>query len=192
MKKDWLSKFMTVALFAAFMSYGCTQATTGGTQAPKPEAAQSKGQSENVYTGAIVGKSEKAKTISIEVGKGAEAQTMMVRFDDKTKGLEFAATGEAAIINWEQRGADKFATVIKQKLAKLPEGVTEIGVDELHKLISQNTPFILADARPKMRYDQAHLPGAINISVPDLKEKKESILPKEKDKLLVFYCGSYT
>ena len=86
----------------------------------------------------------------------------------------------------------KFATTIKQKLAKLPEGVTEIGVDELHKLISQNTPFTLADARPKMRYDQAHLPGAINIPVPDLKEKKESILPKEKDKLLVFYCGGYT
>jgi hypothetical protein len=192
MNKDWLSRLMAVALFAVLMSYGCTQMTPEESQASKPAAAQTKGQSENVYTGAIVGKSEKAKTISIEVGKGEAAKTMMVRFDDKTKGVEFAATGEAAIINWEQRGEDKFATTIKPKLAKLPEGVTEIGVDELSKLISQKTPMTLADARPKTRYDQAHLPGAVSIPVPALKEKKAALLPAEKDKLLVFYCGGYT
>jgi lipopolysaccharide export LptBFGC system permease protein LptF len=192
MKKKWLSRVMAVALFAALLSFGCAQKAPEGGQAAKPATAEAKAQSKNVYTGSVVGKSNKAKTISIEVGKGADAKTMMVRFDDKTKGLEFAETGEAAIINWEQRGDDKFATTIKPKLATLPEGVTEIGVEELNKLISQNAPFTLADARPKARYDQAHLPGAISIPVPALEEKKEAILPKDKDKLLIFYCGGYT
>lgn len=186
-----LTRFIPLCIVLSMMAWGCAQnATTVQDAGMKPAAEQQ--QKENVYKGKIVGKSNKAKTISIEVGKGDAAQTMMVRFDENTKGLDHAEKGEAAIIGWEMRGGDKFATVIKPKLAKLPEGVTEIGVEELYKLMSEGAPFTLADARPKARYDQAHLPGAISIPVPALKEKKEAILPPEKDRLLIFYCGGYT
>jgi rhodanese-related sulfurtransferase len=43
-----------------------------------------------------------------------------------------------------------------------------------------------------MRYNQGHLPGAVSIPVPMLKEQKEAVLPKDKDALIVFYCGGYT
>jgi rhodanese-related sulfurtransferase len=43
-----------------------------------------------------------------------------------------------------------------------------------------------------MRYNQGHLPGSINIPVPMLKEQKAKVLPKDKNKLLIFYCGGYT
>lgn len=65
--------------------------------APTQAAAGTK-KAGNVYVGKIVGKSNKAKTISITVGKGDKAKTMMVRFDDQSKGLEFAKKGEAAKI----------------------------------------------------------------------------------------------
>jgi rhodanese-related sulfurtransferase len=50
----------------------------------------------------------------------------------------------------------------------------------------------LVDARPESLYAQGHLPGAISISVPMLKKKQTEVLPQDKDKLLVFYCGGYT
>ena len=191
MKVKSIIKFIPVAVMLAFLAAGCARDTDSSVQTPAAKTMEKKTEA-NVYTGPIVGKSNKAKTISITVGKGAEAQTMMVKFDDQTEGVEFAKKGEAAIINWEQRGDDKFATVIKPKLAKLPEGVTEIKVDELYQLLEDQLPMTLVDARPALRYNQGHLPTAISIPVPLLKEKKAEVLPEDKDKLLIFYCGGYT
>ena len=185
-------KMLLAALLVSTLFYGCAQDSSTSAPQSKPVAAQPQKQDKNVFTGSIVGKSNKAKTISIEVGKGDAAKTMMLRFDDKTTGLEFADKGEAAIISWEQRGDDKFALSVKPKLAKLPDGVTEIKVEELYGLISDNTPMTLVDARPESRFAQGHLPGAISIPVPKLQEKKAMVLPEDKNKLLIFYCGGYT
>jgi len=184
------AKLVAAAFVLALASSGLAPMSSFAESAKQPAAAEQ--QTKNVYKGPVVGKSNKAQTISIQVGKGDAAKTMMVRFDDQTKGMEFAKKGEAAIITWEQRGNEKFATVIKPKLAKLPDGVTEIKVEELHGLLEGDTPLTLVDARPLMRYDQGHIPGAISIPVPKLKEKKAEVLPKDKDKLLVFYCGGPT
>lgn len=192
MRRKHLIRFIPMAVLLAFFCYGCAKDASMGQDKAKPAAQMEQKKDQTVYKGKIVGKSNKAKTISIAVGKGDAAKTKMVKFDDKTKGLEFAKKGEAAIINWEQRGSDKFATVIKPKLAKLPEGVTEIKTDELHALLKKGTALTLVDARPESRYDQAHLPGAISIPVPKLKKMKGEVLPKDKDKLLIFYCGGPT
>lgn len=176
----------------AFMTWGCANSiASSDSQEMKPAAEQA--QAENVYKGKIVGKSNKAKTISIEVGKGDDTKTMMVKFDDQTTGLEHAAKGEAAIITWEKRGEDKIATVIKPKLAKLPEGVAEVKSDDVKKLIDSGADFVLIDSRPASRYAQAHLPGAISITVKQISSPEGIVmLPEDKDKLLVFYCGGPT
>ncbi len=191
MKVQSLIKFIPVAILLAFISAGCSKDTGSSAEAPAPKTMEKKSEPK-VYKGPIVGKSNKAKTISITVGKGAEAKTMMLRFDEQTEGIEFAKKGEAAIINWEQRGDEKFATIIKPKLAKLPDGVTEIKVDELYQLLEDQVPMTLVDARPELRYNQGHLPTAVSIPVPLLKEKKAEVLAQDKDKLLIFYCGGYT
>jgi len=192
MNSKMLMRFIPVAFMLAFLASGCAKQTDSTAQAPVPETAAAKKEDPNVYKGPIVGRSNKAKTISITVGQGDAAKTMMVKFDDSTEGLDFAKKGEAAIIKWEQRGEDKFATVVEPKLAKLPKGVTEIKTDELYKMLQDHVPMVLADARPVIRFNQGHLPGAVSIPVPLLKEQKEAVLPKDKNKLLVFYCGGYT
>ncbi|MFV0438060.1 MAG: rhodanese-like domain-containing protein [Desulfopila sp.] len=149
-------------------------------------------QQDNVYTGSIVGKSNRAKTISISVGKGEEGKTMMVKFDDETTGLNYAEQGEAAIITWQQRGDERFATEIKPKLAKLPPGVTEIKVDEIATLIDDEADMVLIDARPEMRFAQGHLPGAISIPVAKLQQMEARALPTDHERLLIFYCGGPT
>ena len=189
MKKE-LKKLLPLAIVLSMMTWGCVQTQTAQDTSAKAPVAQQK-KDPNVYKGKIVGKSKKAKTISITVGKKEKAKTLMVKFDDKTKGLEFAKKGEAAIIKWEKRGKDTFATVIKPKLAKLPEGISEIKTAELKGLIDSKTDFVLVDSRPGKRYAQSHIPGAISIPVSDMKTKMD-MLPKEKDKLLVFFCGGPT
>ena len=192
MKLRTITKFIPLLLMLALIMSGCAQqtGTPSATQEAKPAVAAK--QDPYVYKGPVVGRSNKAKTISITVGKGDSAKTMMVRFDDQTEGLEYAKKGEAAIIRWEQRGDDRYATEIKPKLAKLPEGTSEIQTEELYKMLQDHVPMILADARPAMRYNQGHLPGAVSIPVPLRKEQKEAVLPNDKNALIVFYCGGYT
>ena len=183
--------FLPLFIMLTMLTWGCAQnKTSPSSSAAKPVTAQKK--AENAYKGKIVGKSNKAKTISILVGKGDKAETITVKFDDKTKGTEHAKKGEAAIITWEKRGNDQYATVIKPKLAKLPQGVTVIKPKEMKKLLDKNTDMVLVDSRPSKRYAQSHLPKAISIPVDQFKVKAPELLPKEKDKLLVFYCVGAT
>lgn len=61
----------------------------------------------------------------------------------------------------------------------------------LKKQIDNHTDMALIDSRPKRKkYDKGHIPTAI--SIPDMYfDKKKDLLPAEKDKLLVFYCGGF-
>ena len=184
--------YIPVCIMLAMMNWGCAKdtVTTSSRDGLKTPAVQK--QATNVYKGKIVGRSNKARTISIVVGKGDAAQTMMVGFDNRTRGLEHAVKGHAAIITWELRGSDKVATEIKPKLAKLPQGVVEIKPADLKKLVDTGADFVLIDSRPGKRYAQAHLPGAISIPVDQMKTAIKQTLPPVKDKQLIFYCGGYT
>ncbi|MHB8790652.1 MAG: rhodanese-like domain-containing protein [Desulfobulbaceae bacterium] len=190
MRKN-VTRFVPLCIMLTMLTWGCAPTSTTSTgSAQKPGVGQK--QDANTYTGKVLGKSNKARTVSIEVGKEGETKTMMLKFDDKTTGLEHAVNGEAAIIAWEMRGGDKYATVIKPKLAKLPEGVAEIKADEVKSLVDSKGDYLLIDSRPENRFAQSHLPGAISITVEQMKAGAADLLPKEKDKLLVFYCGGYT
>ena len=184
---------LPLCFMLAILAGGC--AATG-----KDESAQSPPAQESVqapaslvYEGEIASVSERAKSLSIIVGKGDAAKTMMVKFDDQTKGMSHAAKGRAAKVFYEMRGdKDAYATEVKLKLAKLPEGITEIKTAELAQEIKSHPHLALYDSRPKGRYDQGHLPGAISLPLPKLEEKQAAALPKDKNTPLVFYCGGIT
>ncbi|MGV1098472.1 rhodanese-like domain-containing protein [Thiovibrio sp. JS02] len=191
MKKNRLLKFVPLLVFAAFLVSGPV-GNLNSAQAADPAPAAT--QAQNVFKGKVTGKSNKAKTITIEV----KGNTEMVKFDDTTKGLEHAAEGEAAIIEFVVQGKDKVATVIKPKLAELPAGVTEIMPDEMAKLINQGqaeSNYVLVDSRPAPRYHEGHVPTAISIPIEDMKTTGAARLPgdvKLKNTMLVFYCGGPT
>lgn len=140
--------------------------------------------------GKVLGLSQKARTITIE---DKNFGLVMVKFNDDTKGLEYAQKGEAAIVKYKVAGDDKIATVIKPKLAKLPKGVSEIMPDELAAIIADKTDYLLIDSRPGKPYAAGHIPTAISIPVDKLKNEGVALLPAaDKNKLLVFYCGGLT
>ena len=191
MNKNTLRLF-PLCLMLALLAGGC--AGTKTTELAETPAAREAAQKTEplVYEGEITGVSERAKTISITVGKGEQAKVMMVKFDEKTKGVNQAAKGKAAQIVYEMRDQGAYATDIQLKLAKLPPGTSEIKTAELQKLVNEKASLFLVDSRPKARYDQSHLPGAHSISVPELEKKQAEVLPKDKDMPLVFYCGGPT
>lgn len=192
MKKSIL-KFISFLIMASFLMTGCNQGTSSTTAAAKPAVSSYAQQSKDlVYKGKVVGKSNKAKSVSIVVGKGKDAKTIMVKFDDKTKGVEHASKGRASIIFYEMRDGQPWATVVKPKLAKLPKGVTEIKTAEMKALIDSKTEFVLIDARPSKRWSVSHMPGALNIGTKEYKKKAAKLLPKDKNILLVMYCGGPT
>jgi hypothetical protein len=192
MQNKQLRKWIPFLLFAGLLASG---PSLSGSQAfaaePAPQAAP---QNANTFTGKITGKSNKAKTISIEV----KGKNEFLKFDDNTVGLEHAVEGDAAIVQFEMREADKFATVVKPKLATLPEGVKEMKSDELAALIAMGPEkgnYLLIDSRPAPRYHEGHIPTAISIPETVMKESGEASLPAEaklKDMQLIFYCGGYT
>ncbi len=48
---------------------------------------------------------------------------------------------------------------------------------------------MIVDARPyKVKYTKGHIPGAVNIPFSQF-DKKTNLLPKDKNALLIFYCG---
>jgi rhodanese-related sulfurtransferase len=69
-----------------------------------------------------------------------------------------------------------------------------IKVDELAPLVEQGPEkanFTIVDARPGKLFIQGHIPGAISIYDAQF-DKNLDKLPKNKENLLVFYCGGPT
>ena len=167
-------QLLPLCLMMALLVAGCA-GTKKAEEAAAP-AAQEKVQQAGpmIYEGEVTGVSQLAKTLSISVGKGD------------------AAKGRAVKVAYEMRGTDAYATNVQLKLAKLPAGVTEIKTPELQQLIDAKTAMFLVDSRPAARYNQSHLPGAVSIPVPMLEKKQAALLPKDKNELIVFYCGGPT
>lgn len=189
MAKNSISVFLA-ALVAATLGL----APPGLTAEPPAAAAVAQKAEVQSLAGSVTGVSRKARLITLDVDQSVQT----VRFDDATAGLEFAVVGEAAVVEFRMDGADRVATVIKQKLAKLPPGVTEITVDEMAALVAlgpEKGNYFLVDSRPEARYNDGHVPTAVSIPVPKLEKLGNEAFPpnvRENKPLLVFYCGGVT
>lgn len=193
MQKTLLRKFIPAALFFSLL-VGCGAKTgsveQGGQAAPAKASAQAE---QNVFKGEVVGVSNKAKTISIKVGKGDAAKTMMLKFDDLTTGMDNAEKGHAAIIKYKVVGKDKIAVDVKPKLAELPKGTSEVKPDYVKELIAKGGNYVLIDSRPAKRFHEGSVPTAVSVPVDVIKKKGASVLPtKDKSAELIFFCGGPT
>lgn len=141
--------------------------------------------------------SNKAKTLSVTV---KDKGVVMLKFNDATEFVNFKKTKEikpptAVVVKYKTVGPDNLATYVKKALVKLPPGVTEIKTAELAALVEKGPvagKYCLIDARPAKIAAAAHIPTAISIPVNVLKEKGKKLLPSDKDKLVIFYCGGPT
>jgi rhodanese-related sulfurtransferase len=62
-----------------------------------------------------------------------------------------------------------------------------IDAEQLKSHMRGSQKAVLIDARPAEEYQQAHIPGAINIP-PELMKEERTQLPKNKKTPIIFYC----
>lgn len=97
---------------------------------------------------------------------------------------------EVLIIDFDKVGVENLAKTITKEVAEVPASVKSMKTADVEALLkTDGNSYVLIDSRPTSRYDQGHLPGSINIPLPLLEKEGAKVLPADKSKTLVFYCG---
>jgi len=193
-----------VTLLAVALLAGCETGPEVKNQAPSPQTVPAAVQKKDVNkvkgkVKTVVGKSN---TLSVEV---ADKGVMVFKFNSDTVFKNAATykdiyTGEVLIVEFKIVGSENVATLLSKVVAELPPGTTLIKTEELKALVQKGPEagkYVMIDSRPAGRYHQAHIPTSVSLPFAEMekldKEGKVSpLLPKEKDTLLVFYCGGVT
>ena len=153
----------------------------------QPKAAQVKAE---VFKGRVESYSRKAKTIQVKNPKSGKI--VVVSFGENTQLInaeKFKDLKPPTKVKVVYRPGQP-AQSIERLLVKIaPEMLYT--TEQLKTLIEGKTPFTLVDARPARRYKEGHIPKSISIFADKIKENQDK-LPKDKDQLLIFYCGGVT
>jgi len=149
-----------------------------------------------VVRGKLVAQSGKFSSIQVTVG----SLVWIMKYDANTKVV--GADSLAAIPKDKElavtfTGDEKspLATVVSVKpVFKIPDSqlMSFEEVRELVRMGPEKGKYTLIDSRPPKGYAKGHLPWAINVPFPALKEKGEAVLPKDKAQTVIFYCQGET
>jgi hypothetical protein len=141
-------------------------------------------------------------TLQVSVGN----LIWIVKYDDKTSVIDGDKTSgpesiidipnsKEILISYSGGEAKPLATEIAIKQPyKVPEA-QKITNDEVAKLVAMGPSqgkYTLIDARPAGAFLGGHIPTAISLPFDSFEENCTTILPQDKDRLLVFYCGGPT
>ncbi|TAN38979.1 MAG: rhodanese-like domain-containing protein [Nitrospirae bacterium] len=151
---------------------------------------------DDVVRGTFFGVSEKFRTIQVSVG----SLIWVIKYGDDLKltgADKITAIPKEKEIGVKFSGGEKtpyaVSLDVKPPAKVAPEKLVSTG--ELLKLIAagpEKGKFTLLDSRPAPRYVEGHIPFALSLPQPAFDKLKDTVLPKEKDRLLIFYCGGVT
>ena len=146
---------------------------------------------EDILTGTIKSRSNKAKSIQVTI----DSRMQVVKYMPETTiknvpGIKSLKEPMPVRIHYKRVGEDLVATdiVVKPKMEVPKEQL--MSVEELEKLVAlgpEKGGYTLVDSRPGIKYKAEHIPTAISIPFPIMKEMKDK-LTKDKNQLLIFYC----
>ena len=194
------TSLLLAALFAGLIS------TAGVAEAGKPNIAGGCKKCHTAPPDAIRGKlgtvSQDFNTLQVAVGK----MIWIVKYDDNTtviKGDKTVGPDELTKLKKNKEilvsytGSEKkpLATKIAVKMPyKVPEH-QKFSNAETVKLVAmgpEKGKYTLVDARPGGAFMGGHIPTAISLPYGKFQEDCTTVLPQNKDNLLIFYCGGPT
>ncbi|MFC1826594.1 rhodanese-like domain-containing protein, partial [Thermodesulfobacteriota bacterium] len=201
---NMISTNKTSLLLAALLAV--TFFTVGTAQAGKPTVGGPCQKCHTAQPDAVRGNlgtvSPEFNTLQVKVGK----MVWIVNYDDKTTVVDGDKTSGAAsikdlpkkkeiLVSFSGGESKPLATEIAVKQPyKVPED-QKITNDEVAKLVSmgpEKGKYALVDARPKGAFLGGHIPSAISLPFDTFEESCSVVLPEDKDRMLVFYCGGPT
>lgn len=158
-------------------------------QCHKPES--------DLIRGTLVSVTEKFRTINVQVGSKL---VWIISYGDELKingADKLAAIPKDKEISVRFTGDEKkpyaVSLSVKPPAKVAPEKL--VSLEEMTKLVSEGPEkggYLLIDSRPKPRYNEGHIPHAVSLDNARFDELKDTVLPKNKDMLLIFYCGGVT
>jgi rhodanese-related sulfurtransferase len=174
--------FRILCIALLLFTAGCVQHRGGGTQDDAltiPARAS--------YRGEVIELSKRPRTLTVEIVERGAPQAISFYYNDKTRGIDNAVPGRQVIVSGKNFKGRLYAQSVRPDVAGFAAGVREISVKKVKSMLGREEEMLLVDARSATSYQQGHLPGAVNI--PACEIKNSSLLPEEKEMLLVFYCG---
>jgi len=194
-----MRKRLTILMLSLLVASGFIVSSPVLAKAKKPRMLKPCSQCHEVDTnqirGRLINKSKKAKTMQIFVGKG----TWTVNFNDNTevdgaKAITKIKKNKEVLVDFVKQGQTYVATsvVVKQPASIPPKWI--LNAKAMKKLLKKSPAagnYALYDARPGKLFPAAHLKGAVS-NYDGKFAKNVGKLPKDKNKLVVFYCGGPT
>lgn len=189
-----------LSLSALFAALALVLGAAGAAQAGKPQigkpCVQCHKDAPDVVRGELGARSDKFSTINVKVGD----VVWVIKYDGSTavKGADSVAKipqGKEVAVTFtgDAKSAKAVSISVKQPY-KVPEE-QKATLDYMKGLLAKGPEeggYLLIDARPAASYLEGHMPGAVSLPYADFDKMQASVLPADKDTLLVFYCGGDT
>ncbi|RLB30634.1 MAG: hypothetical protein DRH11_14540 [Deltaproteobacteria bacterium] len=146
----------------------------------------------DILAGEFKSRSRKAKSIQVKINGGMQ----LVKYTPETsvKNVPNVKALKAPIpirVHYRKVGNDLVATkIVAKPKMKVPEKQL-MKTEELARLVAlgpKKGGYTLVDSRPGIKFAEGHIPTSISIPFPKMSKMKDR-LPKDKNSLLIFYCG---
>jgi len=197
-------KNKTSLLLAALVA--ATFGITGVSEAGKPSVGGPCQKCHTAQPDAVRGNlgkvSPEFKTLQVSAGN----LVWIVKYDDKTsiidgdktsgaEALKELPQGKEVLVSYSGGEAKPLATEIMVKQPYKVPDEQKITNDEVVNLVAmgpEQGKYTLVDARPTGAFLTGHIPTAISLPFDSFEESCATVLPDDKDRLIVFYCGGPT
>ncbi len=188
--------FFALLLMTFVLVTGMCQLSYAGKPTIGAPCKQCHQPAEDMVRGTLVGVSEKFKTI--QVAAGSVVWVMKYGDDIKLAGVaKLTDIPKEKEIGVRFTGNEKspFAVSLSVKPAAKVPPEKLVSLEEMTRLVAMGPgkgDFILIDSRPAPKCIEGQIPYTISLPNDKFDTLKDKLLPKEKDKLIIFYCGGVT
>jgi len=150
----------------------------------------------NLFAGKLVEVAAKSGTIQLQIDKDME----VIHFDDSTElknapAFKEIPKQESVRITYIKKDGKNFAKLVEVKKGIAVSKEQLASVEEVAQLVAKGPEagnYILLDSRPDTFYNEGHIPTAVAMPFFAFDKLAETLLPKNKDVVQIYYCSGFS